>query len=65
VPSILSTLWPVEDLSTRNLMISFYQNLVRENKVESLRDAQLKLLKSSATAHPFFWAPFVLIGDWQ
>jgi CHAT domain-containing protein len=65
VPSILSTLWPVEDLSTRNLMISFYQNLIRENKVESLRDAQLELLRSSATAHPFFWAPFILIGDWQ
>lgn len=65
VPSILSTLWPVEDMSTRNLMIAFYQNLTRENKVESLRNAQLKLLKTSATAHPFFWAPFVLIGDWQ
>jgi tetratricopeptide (TPR) repeat protein len=64
-PSILSTLWPVEDLATRSLMVGFYQNLIRGDKAGSLRDAQLALLKNPATAHPFFWAPFVLIGDWQ
>jgi CHAT domain-containing protein len=32
---------------------------------DALRAAQLELLREPATAHPFFWAPFVLVGDWR
>ena len=34
-------------------------------KVEALRRAQLSVLENPAYAHPFFWAPFILIGDWR
>jgi CHAT domain-containing protein len=34
-------------------------------KTEALRQAQLKLLRQKETRHPFFWAPFVLAGDWR
>ncbi|MFB2838670.1 CHAT domain-containing protein, partial [Floridanema evergladense] len=33
-------------------------------KAEALRQAQLTLLSNSEYKHPFFWAPFVLIGNW-
>ena len=32
-------------------------------KAEALRAAQLALLKDKRTRHPFYWAPFVLVGD--
>jgi CHAT domain-containing protein len=36
-----------------------------KSKAEALREAALKLRKEKGTSHPFYWAPFVLIGDWQ
>lgn len=62
-PSILSTLWPVEDQATRRLMVTFYRGLREVDKASALRRAQLDLLSDPRTAHPFFWAPFILIGE--
>ncbi len=64
--SVLGTLWPVEDNAAKSLMQHVYTGLVREHrgKAEALRQAQLKLLRDPATHHPFYWAPFVLIGNW-
>jgi CHAT domain-containing protein len=65
--STLATLWQVDDASTTELMIYFYQQL-RNNpqlsKAEALRLAQLHLLEMGFNA-PFYWSPFVLIGNWQ
>lgn len=63
-PSILSSLWSVSDESTAKLMTHFYENL-HENmdKGEALREAELKLMDEFP--HPFYWAPFVLSGDWK
>jgi CHAT domain-containing protein len=63
--STLATLWPVSDQSTADLMVEFYQELGKggETKAEALRNAQLSLLKGDYQ-HPFFWAPFVLVGNW-
>jgi CHAT domain-containing protein/tetratricopeptide (TPR) repeat protein len=65
--SVLGTLWSVEDMAAKNIMERFYTGIVkaRQSKAEALRQAQLSLLHSSESAHPFFWAPFVLIGNWQ
>ncbi len=65
--SVLGTLWPVEDNAAKSIMSRFYQGLRNErlNKAEALRQAQLALIGDPQTAHPFFWAPFVLIGNWQ
>ncbi len=65
--SALGSLWPVSDEATKALMVSFYDALSRSGagKGEALRQAQRELIRSPALRHPFFWAPFVLVGDWQ
>jgi CHAT domain-containing protein len=65
VRALLVSLWPVEDESTAGLMSSFYRELRDRPMVEALRQAQLSLIKSGKHAEPFFWAPFVLVGDWR
>jgi tetratricopeptide (TPR) repeat protein len=64
-PSIVATLWPVADESTKELMVTFYEELRDISKAEALRKAQQELIHSDKFAHPFFWAPFILIGEWR
>ncbi len=65
--SVVGTLWPVEDNAAKALMQDFYRGLAagRLSKAEALRRAQLALLKDAEFRDPFYWAPFVLIGNWQ
>ena len=67
--AVLAGLWPVSDSSTRLLMQNFYRirsGAVRHSKAEALRRAQLSLLSGGTRyAHPFYWAPFILIGNWR
>lgn len=101
--AVLATLWSVADVSTRELMTTFYQiykNNPNITKAEALRLAQLSLLRGNnktngpeATtqrtsqrvgqkgaagsappfkpdpnakySHPYYWAPFILIGNWR
>lgn len=65
--SVLGTLWPVEDEAARTVMEGFYRHLAegRLSRAAALREAQLALLAQPRRGHPFFWAPFALIGDWQ
>jgi CHAT domain-containing protein len=67
--STLATLWQVNDASTTEFMIQFYQQLQKPNttKAEALRNAQLAFLnKYSDTDYnrPYHWAPFILVGNW-
>ena len=64
--STIATLWSVDDTSTSAFMVEFYKQLAKPNvtKAEALRNAQIALLKEPAFKHPFYWAPFVLIGNW-
>jgi CHAT domain-containing protein len=66
VRSALGTLWPVSDEAAARLMPLFYQSLLQPgtSKVEALRQAQLALLKDKRLEHPFFWSPFILMGNW-
>jgi CHAT domain-containing protein len=75
--STLATLWPVEDASAAELMGQFYQQLKQgKPKLDALRTAQIKLIDSfkvnppfeelkSLPPHPYYWAPYVLVGNWQ
>lgn len=78
--SVLATLWAVADISTAELMRNFYSLRVLNpgmSKAEALREAQVSMLRGTAPgtppgapgdpkhAHPYFWAPFVLIGNWR
>jgi CHAT domain-containing protein len=72
--AVIASLWPVADSSTKVLMQKFYR--IREaspgkTKLEALREAQLELLHGSIKralkspyAHPYYWAPFFLMGNW-
>jgi CHAT domain-containing protein len=64
--STLATLWQVSDASTATLIGQFYKELAdsKLTKAEALRRAQLSLLKSSDYQSPYYWAPFVLVGNW-
>ncbi|MBD2040906.1 CHAT domain-containing protein [Microcoleus sp. FACHB-672] len=58
----MASLWSVEDTSTKDLMVKFYNNLKQGmSKGEALRQAKI----SQINKHPFFWSPFILIGDAQ
>ncbi|HEY9865274.1 MAG TPA: CHAT domain-containing protein [Candidatus Obscuribacterales bacterium] len=65
--STLATLWQVNDTSTASLMAQFYQELIQPQvtKAQALRQAQLKLLQQPQYQDPYYWAPFVLVGNWQ
>lgn len=69
--TVVASLWAVSDNSTKELMVGFYRNLLNnssEKKGESLRKAQLSLLRGEKDvkySHPYYWAPFVLIGNWR
>ena len=61
--TLIQSLWRVEDGSTAELMARFYRALGGgQSKGAALREAQLALLGSKGV-HPFYWAPFQLIGD--
>ena len=77
--AVLATLWPVPDGSTGRFMQLIYgerQRGERPSKAQALRAAQLAFIRGTPPragqprpqahlAHPFYWAPFVLIGNWR
>jgi CHAT domain-containing protein len=64
--STLASLWSVSDRSTAFLMIEFYRELGKPEitKAEALRRAQVALLHQDDYTSPYYWAPFVLLGNW-
>ncbi|HEY0003509.1 MAG TPA: CHAT domain-containing protein [Pyrinomonadaceae bacterium] len=73
--AVLASLWSVSDESTSLLMEQFYRNLSgspRATKAEALSRAQAAMLQGALKgpngktyAHPYYWAPFILIGNWR
>lgn len=64
--STLGTLWAVQDESTAKFMVEFYKQLSKPgiSKAQALRNTQLEFIKDKDFSHPFYWAAFVLIGNW-
>ena len=69
-PSVVVSLWSVDDESTGLLMEYFYHNLLfgfedtSLTKVEALRSAQKHVINlGGLLQHPFYWAPFILVGS--
>lgn len=61
--SVLLSLWMVDDETTDQMMVDFYQERMSGRSLAaSLRAAQRKMLEEKP--HPFFWSPFVLVGHW-
>ena len=66
--STVASLWQVDDAATSFFMTKFYQELSAKsgNKAEALQSAQKYLIEEFRDdfGHPYYWAPFVLIGNW-
>lgn len=64
VPTVIATMWPVDDRATVAFTRRFYLGLEQgRNAAEALREAQLAVRSTPATSAPHFWAGFVLSGD--
>ncbi len=65
--SVLGSLWVVADVATQVLMSGFYEGLGTDgaSKASALRSAQRQVLEIEELSHPYFWAPFILVGNWQ
>jgi CHAT domain-containing protein len=61
------TLWSVADKPTAELMTDFYRRLLGPNTSPSdaIREAQLAMISGKKYSAPFYWAPFVLVGEWK
>lgn len=60
----MATLWPVLEDSTTELMSQFYSQLTTLGKAEALRQAQLNFINDTELNRPYFWAGFILLGNW-
>ena len=62
--SIISSMWNVNDASTSDLMLLFYELLYEHPKDLALQEAKQKLIRLRQDfAAPFYWAPFIAYGD--
>jgi CHAT domain-containing protein len=64
--SLIVSFWSVSDESTAELMTAFYKTILQnktENLPSALRQAKLQLIKDDKFSAPYYWAPFILIGD--
>lgn len=66
VRSTLAGLWSLDDQAAAAFMGHFYQALAQPNttKASAFRQAQLALMKNPKFRAPYFWSPFVLVGNW-
>jgi CHAT domain-containing protein len=64
--STLATLWQINDESTAIFMEAFYRELLQKgvSKAEALSQAQRHLFQNPNFRHPYYWAPYVLLGNW-
>jgi CHAT domain-containing protein len=66
-PSLIVSLWQVNDQSTATLMENFYWHFAR-NRTTKTQALQLAIQSTKCQeeySHPYFWAPFLLMGDWR
>lgn len=64
---VVASLWRVQDRATAELMGRFYQAMLREGKppAAALREAQLAIRRERRWRQPYYWAAFILQGDWR
>jgi len=66
-PRVVASLWNIDDLATAELMKLFYQRMLKDGQPAgaALRAAQLEMSRQKRWASPYFWAGFVLHGEWK
>lgn len=60
------SLWKVDDIATKDLMVSYFKKMLREGKGRhaALQTAKKEMLKNPKRQHPYYWASFISSGDW-
>jgi CHAT domain-containing protein len=67
-PRVVASLWKVDDRATAELMKRFYQAMLGDQRLRpaaALRSAQVEMLKLKEWEDPYYWAAFVLQGEWK
>jgi CHAT domain-containing protein len=64
---VVASLWQVDDQATAELMKRFYHGMLKENlrPAAALRAAQVEMSKCSRWSSPYYWAGFVIQGEWR
>jgi CHAT domain-containing protein len=64
---VVVSLWSVSDKATADLMARFYSNMLTRNlhPAAALRAAQIEVAREKPWQSPYFWAPFIIQGDWR
>jgi CHAT domain-containing protein len=62
-PSVVASMWKVDDAATAELMVNFYQHLQEQDKADALRTSQVEMIQKGRS--PYSWAPFYLSGDYK
>jgi CHAT domain-containing protein len=64
---VVASLWQVDDLATAGLMKRFYQGMLKDGlrPAEALRTAQIEMSKQKRWSAPYYWAGFVIQGEWR
>ncbi len=62
-PTVMASLWPIDDRVSSDFMIDFYEGLGPAGKAHALAEVQRRFIRDTGTRHPFYWAPFIIIGD--
>jgi CHAT domain-containing protein/tetratricopeptide (TPR) repeat protein len=66
-PRVIASLWNVRDEATAELMKRFYRNMLagKSSPAAALREAQISMWREPRWAAPYYWAGFVLQGEWR
>jgi CHAT domain-containing protein len=66
-PSVIVSMWSVNDRATEELMAAFYKKLFKDHMRPSaaLRQAQIEMYRSKKWSAPFYWGAFVQQGEWR
>jgi CHAT domain-containing protein len=66
-PRVMASLWQVDDAATATLMKHFYRGISQEklSAAAALRASQIEMLKSKHWQSPYYWAAFVVQGEWK
>jgi CHAT domain-containing protein len=64
---VVASLWDVDDRATAELMKHFYRGVLVEKlpPAAALRQAQLSMMRETRWSAPYYWAGFILEGDWR
>ena len=65
-PFVVVSLWSVDARSGHEMILEFYKRLKSGlDKATALQEAQIRIMEKEEWSHPYHWAPFILVGDWQ